>query len=432
MMSDYQDMLRGQVLREEAEQRARREMAARVADSYQDKLQQQVLREEVEKWRRYEQEAASALQKMGEPWDQASRQHAKELRRKAKEAAKAAREAEKEITRQQVAEEKDAARRQVEDFDRQIARLISEHKAAPPNIDWETLHFSLPPHPPAFHSTHHLAETAQTILVTHDYENLEERLATAWSKDEQVFRDRHQTYADSHTSWSRRKVLATRLRAGEAAALVDVLTELSTASLLFSGDNQVVLQPHDARRVYAAVRVNGRDIIPEETQALTQSGKVTSKNMPRNKALELYEDHVCSRCLAVARRLFAVLPVREAIVTAYASTVSSTTGNETDLPIVSAHFDRERTAALDFERLDPSDALQSFRHTGDVRASRRGEQFKAVQPLAFADGPLPDTPAQGLEQIREAIAHLRTSLAIIQPKTSRQASRAEPTPETNS
>jgi hypothetical protein len=52
MMSDYQDMLRGQVLQEEADERARREMAARGAETYQDKLQQQVLREEVEKWRR--------------------------------------------------------------------------------------------------------------------------------------------------------------------------------------------------------------------------------------------------------------------------------------------------------------------------------------------------------------------------------------------
>lgn len=417
-MSDYQDTLRAQVLREEAEARAKLEREERGATNYQDKLQQQVLQEEAEKWRRYEIEAKRALENMGEPWDQASRQHSRDLKRKARGASKAAKDIEKEIVRQQLAEQKEQARQQVKGFESHIAALIGEHKRPTSSFDWDALHFSLPPHPPTFNSKHHLRLTVETTLLTRDYEEFEAKLAAAWSKDEDVFRENHQKYQDNHENWRRQKSLASRLRAGDAAALVEAHAEV-TATAAADGA-QIVLQPHDPKRIYAAMRVAGRDIIPDEAQGLTQAGKVTTKSMARNKARELYEDYVCSRCLAVGRQLFAALPVVEVIVTAYTTVTNSATGNQSDMPIVSVHFDKTRFESLDFERLDPSDALQSFSHAGDVRASRRGEDFKAVQPLALKQTETSNAPARRFEQTREAIASLREALRKLQPKTAQQ------------
>lgn len=418
-MSDYQDALRAQVLREGAEERAKLEMEARGAQTYQDRLQQEVLREEVEKWRRYEMEATRALQNMGEPWDQASKQHARELKQKAKEASKTAKDIEKEITRRQVAEQKEQARQQVEGFESRIADLVGEHKRPPHKFDWDALHFSLPPHPPAFDSRNHHRRTVETVLLTRDYEEFEAKLEAAWATDQEAFRESHSRYQQRHENWRRQKTLAMRLRAGDAAALMEAHAEVATNTGA-TVTAEIALQPHDSARIYAAVRVAGRDVIPEETQSLTQSGKVTTKSMSQNKAKDLYEDHVCSRCLAVGRQLFAALPVAEVIVTAYATATNTGTGNQADVPIVSAHFERDRFQSLDFESLDPSDALQSFRYTGDVRASKRGEGFKAVQPLAFNHTQTANAPAQTLEEMCEAINSLREALAKLQPKTAQR------------
>jgi hypothetical protein len=143
------------------------------------------------------------------------------------------------------------------------------------------------------------------------------------------------------------------------------------------------------------------------------------KAMPKNRAREIYEDHVCSRCLGVARRLFCILPVTEVIVTAYVPSVSTLSGNETDVPVVSAHFTKKSFAALNFDQLDPSDSLQSFRHTGDVRASRRGEDFTPIRPLAFEAPSHSESPADNIKILTANIDALRTAFRKFQSKSSR-------------
>jgi hypothetical protein len=143
--------------------------------------------------------------------------------------------------------------------------------------------------------------------------------------------------------------------------------------------------------------------------------------MPKNRAREIYEDHVCSRCLAVARRLFGTLPLDEVILTAYVPTISAFSGNDTDVPVVSVHFTKDRFAALNFDQLDPSDALQSFRHAGDVRASKRGEDFTLIRPLAFVAPVLSDSPADEVQTLSATIGSLRAAFMKFQPKGSRTA-----------
>jgi hypothetical protein len=151
--------------------------------------------------------------------------------------------------------------------------------------------------------------------------------------------------------------------------------------------------------------------------------------MPKNRARELYEDHVCSRILAVARHLFATLPVDEVIVTAYGPTISTISGNETDVPVVSVHFCKERFIALNFENIDPSDALQSFKHVGDVRASKRGEDFTSIRPLAFDAPSRRESPADDIRALSGSVETLRMSFRKFQTKGSRTAVASVPEEE---
>jgi hypothetical protein len=46
---------------------------------------------------------------------------------------------------------------------------------------------------------------------------------------------------------------------------------------------------------------------------------------------------------------------------------------------------RTALARLDFERLDPSDAVEGFLHRGDFKASRKTGAFAPIAPLTPAD-----------------------------------------------
>ena len=349
----------------------------------------------------------------------AAREMERSRARAAKEEARQLKEQQKGIARRAAEAEKAAANSEVEASERELAALTCAHKVRPQFYNWHAQHFSLPPHPPAFHAKHHLRESAETILLTRKYDGLEERLGSAWTKDEQAYYESYSSYEERYERWARLKIVAQQLHSGDSTALLDAHSELEAQGFNTAEAAGMVLQPCDAKRLYAAVRVAARDVIPDEVKTLTQSGKVSVKAMPKNRAREIYEDHVCSRCLAVARRLFGILPVTEVIVTAYVPSVSTLSGNETDVPVVSAHFTKESFAALNFDALDPSDALQSFRHAGDVRASKRGEDFTPIRPLAFEARSHSESPADDVQILAANIDALRTAFKKFHAKSSR-------------
>ncbi len=341
-----------------------------------------------------------------------------------KEEARRLKEEQKELARQAAEAERRAAQAEVEAFESHLGELTGAHRVMPQFYNWSAQHFSLPPHPPVFHTKNHLREAVETALLTQEYEGLEGRLSVAWSKDEQWYYESYSAYELRYGRWARLKTLAQELHAGDANAVVNAHAELEAQGFSHAGTEGLVLQPCDARRLYVALRVAGRDITPGEVKTLTQSGKVAVKTMAKNRAREIYEDYVCSSCLAVARRLFGTLPLAEIIVTAYVPSLSAISGNETDVSIASVHFTKKKFGALNFDNLDPSDALQSFRHAGDMRASRRGEDFTPIRPLAFESVSQSESPAVEVQSLTAQIKALRAAFNKFQIKSNRTIATA--------
>lgn len=365
--------------------------------------------------------------------DRAQARAAKEEARRVKEAEREQARRVKEEQREQVwraAEaEKAAARAEVEASEQVLERMKSWHKQGPRPFNWSAQHFSLPPNPPAFYAKNHLRETTETVLLTREYERLDERLSVAWSKDKSAYEDSYSAYEESYVRWQRLKVMAQRLRAGDAGALGDAHAELEAQSFLDNAAIEMVLQARDSRRMYVAARVDGRDVIPAEVKTLTPAGKVSTKPMPKSRAKELYEEYVCSRCLALGRRLFASLPLSEIIITAYASSRSAATGNQTEVPILSVHFEKQALLTLSFEELGPADALKSCRHVGKVSESRRGDEFMTVQPLAFAAAAAAKSPADEVQTLTAMVAELRSAFKKYQNNGGRAGAERPATEE---
>ncbi len=179
--------------------------------------------------------------------------------------------------------------------------------------------------------------------------------------------------------------LAHRVLTGDPDAYETTLLELSSFGEMSALGSALEFGFPGPTLLECTVVVNGLDAIPVESKSLTAAGKVSTKPMPKARFHEIYQDHVCSCVLRLAREVFALLPVADVIVTARVRMVDSATGHEVERPVLSVAIPRQGLDALDFARLDPSDSMANFRCRGDAMVSRKSGDFVTIDPLHAAD-----------------------------------------------
>ena len=79
------------------------------------------------------------------------------------------------------------------------------------------------------------------------------------------------------------------------------------------------------------------------------------------------------------------LTVDTVLVTATADSLESRTGQTVEQPVLSVAMPRADVALLNFDRLEPSEAVEKFQHRAEFKASRKTEAFQQITPLTPAD-----------------------------------------------
>lgn len=108
--------------------------------------------------------------------------------------------------------------------------------------------------------------------------------------------------------------------------------------------------------------VNSLEVIPNYELKQTSTGKLSKKDMPKSRFNELYQDHICSSAIRIAREIFAYLPIEYARVNAISKIINSKTGHLEEQPILSVIFPPETIKNLNLETIDPSDSMRNFVH----------------------------------------------------------------------
>jgi uncharacterized tellurite resistance protein B-like protein len=101
--------------------------------------------------------------------------------------------------------------------------------------------------------------------------------------------------------------------------------------------------------------------------------------MPQARFVELFRDFVCGCMLRVGRELFAFLPIQTMAGTAVADLLDPRTGHRAVEPIVSVRLQRTAFEKLNFDCLDPAEAMENFPHR---MAFKNSTGFDAVERLA--------------------------------------------------
>lgn len=203
---------------------------------------------------------------------------------------------------------------------------------------------------------------------------LESAVHKAQAEDEAAWR---QTLEE----WSWYQQIARGVAQGDLRAYHAVIENLGPFEELQGIGASVDARALERTVAEASVTVR-HDIVPTIEQKLLASGRLSSKDMPKSKYWGLYQDHVCSTAIRVARELFHLLPI--ARVYAHVGTVrlNTATGHTGPETFLSVEFDRDRLLGLNFERIDPSDAVQLFRHAMSFKKTTGFAAVDRLQPLA--------------------------------------------------
>jgi len=327
----------------------------------------------------------------------------KELQRRAKEHAK--------LTALE------QARLEVETYESRLEVLLSIHKEQGDEWSWQQVSITPPPVEPVRGNRHEAeVEARRAAYKPGFFDNLlgkAKRQAAAFEVESYMAKDRDEgefqaawaQYQRDHAEWENEKALAASVLVGDHDAYVRVLRELSPFAELSELGSSLNFRIHTPQLMEALVKVSGEQAIPSEIKSLTSSGKVSTKGMPKGRFHELYQDYVCGCVLRVGRELFALLPVETVIVTALGDLFDSRTGRTAEQPILSVVMPRGVMKRLNFNLLDPSDAMENFLHRGDFKASRKSGAFVPITPLAPADLETPSVSSAPATAAPSVMAH---------------------------
>jgi hypothetical protein len=340
----------------------------------------------------------------------AERAHKREIR-----AANARhRQLQKQAKEQAKASLQEQARMEVEAHEASIDTLLSIHKEAGLAWNWRAIAAQLP----ALEGVFEFHEGAAS-RATH-WQSFWSRTQNSSENDGPAVAARQRDFQNEAAARAKRenakneaaqlRALARRILAGDTSAFTEALVELNPLSELSELGSSVHFVFHDARTVECSILVQGREAIPKEQKSITASGKLSVKALPKGRFHELYQDYVCACVLRLAREIFALLPVDSVLVTA---TVEQESANESiaEAAALSVAFRREPFLNLNFESIDPSDAIELFTHRGSFKASRKTGAFEIIQPLQVADV-VARSAYSGLLDLRSAAQTLRDQIKL--------------------
>ena len=335
-------------------------------------------------------------------WESQLRATQANERRQQRDAQKRFRELERQAKEQAKLSVIEQARLEVESFENSLEVLLSIHKEQGGVWNWPELAAALPPHTPRKFARHALkAKQASDIQA----------LGEAHVRDEREYQEAIQSHATETSEWERMRNVARRILAGEPKAYTEVLVQFGGLSEISSLGSSLHFTAHNQKLIECGIKVSGQQAIPSELKTLTATGKVSVKPMPKARFHEIYQDYVCGCVLRVAREVFSLLPVETVLVTASADVLDSRSGQTVEQTVLSVALPRAGLERLNFEHLDPSDAIEDFLHRGDAKASRKSGEFERIVPLTPDDLPQTTSESMDLETLLARVRRMRDELA---------------------
>ena len=193
---------------------------------------------------------------------------------------------------------------------------------------------------------------------------------------------RHEAAVSSYKTATRtvdqHRRMAKRVLAGDLNAYNEVLDNCDIGASPILARN-IIHSFVSASRIEVFANLNPTEVIPEDTKTLLASGRVSVKKAKKKEFTSLYQDHLCSAALRIARDFMALLPIRKVLIHGLTPGIDPATGHPCERCVLSCLLTRDGFEKIEFEQVDPTDCLTSFQHV--MRISKG--LLQEVVPLQF-------------------------------------------------
>ena len=142
----------------------------------------------------------------------------------------------------------------------------------------------------------------------------------------------------------------------------DVIQEANPFEDLLEYGSGFEFGTDDPKLMEIEFQVKSDAVVPKNSRSLTKTGKLAEKPLTKTAYYDITQDYVCSCAIRLAREIFALLPVETVIVHAEDRILNTATGKDEIRTILSVRFQREGFSDINFDRIDPSDFLETFEH----------------------------------------------------------------------
>lgn len=213
--------------------------------------------------------------------------------------------------------------------------------------------------------------------------SLEENVESAIQKDEQEYSKKVEEWNSKKSEWLKETGLANQLLNNDPESKIKVIEHYNPFSSISQIGTELKFSVEEGSILTATINVHGKEIIPDEIKKVLQSGKLSTKKMPKGQYNELFQDHVCSVVLRLANEVFSLLPDELVIVNAVDDMLNPKTGHQEETPILSVAISRSTMSELNLEKLDPSDSMENFIHRMSFKKLKGFEPVEVLDPREF-------------------------------------------------
>lgn len=158
------------------------------------------------------------------------------------------------------------------------------------------------------------------------------------------------------------RILAERVLNGDIDAYLDVIYQMNPLDDLIEFGSDFEFGADNPETIEVEFSVKTADVVPTYSLSLTKTGKLSTRELTKTAYYSLVQDFVCSCTIRIARGIFALLPVKNVVVHAVENKLNTQNGRMEDTVILSVLFERDILSRLNFELIDPSDAMSNFLH----------------------------------------------------------------------
>lgn len=295
------------------------------------------------------------------------------VRKIEREQQRQAREAAKRFKAQQKLQEIKDASQAVKDWANYVEMIQSAHKNCTDQIDWNQIKNTPEPEKPELDKINE--NIAQNKLKAFKPNLLDKLFGSTKKKtirltdgieqakliDQEEFENRFKEYEDEINNWAELQKIADGIQDKKSDAYKDALEYFNPLSDIGELGAELNFSFED-NFMDIDLKVNSEEVVPDYELKQTSTGKLSKKNMTKGKFNELYQDHICSSVIRVAREIFAYLPIEKVRINAVSNMLNSATGHMEVQPILSIILVPDTIEKLNLDTIDPSDSMQNFIH----------------------------------------------------------------------